>query len=70
MKTYLCEFVENDKEVSLTAPLAQLQRRVGSRPVVLDGVPGHFELAEDEHATPQFIIDRGAVRSSTQGGAW
>ncbi|GEM_PF-4554036 len=66
VKTYKCEYVENGAEVSLTGTLAELQRRVGSREVTLDGVQGHFELGEDESAGPSFVI----TKQLRAGGAW
>jgi hypothetical protein len=58
MLEFRCEYEEDGERRVISGYLRDIQRTVGSRHVVLDGVPGHFEIADDEHASPQFIKAR------------
>lgn len=62
MLDFRCEFMNSDNFIEvIRGTLRDIQRVVGGRSVVLDGVAGHFELGDDEGASPQFVIERKGV---------
>lgn len=68
MQEFRCEYEENGVRVVLRGLLRDIQRTVGSRHVLLDGVLGHFTVANDEHASVQFVQARSSkVRGITHG---
>ncbi len=61
MQEFRCEYEENGSKFVIRGYLRDIHRTVGSRHVVLDGVPGHFQISDDEHASVQFIQARAAA---------
>lgn len=70
MQTYRCEYEDDGAHVVLRGFLRDIQRTVGSRHVVLDGVPGHFTIGDDEHASVQFVRDSEPLRRQREVGAF
>ncbi len=58
MQEFTCEYEENGAWVVLRGFLPDIQRTVGSRHVLLDGVLGHFTSADDENVNVQFVQAR------------
>ena len=60
MQEFRCEYQENGARVVLRGLLRDIQRTVGSRQVRLDGVLGHFTMANDGHASVLFVQARSS----------
>ncbi len=61
VQEFRCEYEENGSNVVIRGYLRDLHRTVGSRHVLLDGVPGHFQISDDEHASVQFVQGRATA---------
>ncbi len=66
MQEFTCEYEENGAWVVIRGFLPDIQRTVGSRDVLLDGVLGCFTAADDEHVSVQFAQARLAGLAEAQ----